>query len=143
MGGRGSSAKKKDYLTLSLGGEGQKNLKYKGYQITFMGETHNLYFTKIKGKNYVQYGVAPHSEVKETPMNFSAEQYVRRAKSNGASVKKITQEHVRNAEKAWKKYEAEKDQFMNDSYARDPLFKKHDAAARKSRRASKKGIGLT
>ena len=118
MGGRGSSSQMNS-------GSGSGVGRMTGLDMTYNGETTRYYFAKgTDGTNYYQEGIGGNPE--PTPLNMSPKEFRKRAESNGATFKTVSQSEYRKDVRVY-----EKDRKATDKFLNNEEYNKH---ARKSTR---------
>lgn len=109
MGGRGSSSGMG-----SKGGAGK--IKTRGVSVSLNGETTEYYFHSSEGTNYYQRLID--GKPQPTPNNMTMQEFINRAKSNGASVKKISDQEIKRTKQDYKKDREKTNEWLNDQWYR-------------------------
>lgn len=124
MGGRGSS---------SGGGGGGLS----GIDVTTRdGETTRYYFEQHNGTNFYRMGIGGIPE--PTPLNMSESEFKRRAKSNGATIKKVSKAEIQRSKEARAADRKATNEFLNHHDATNREMSKGSRAAAKVNRANKR-----
>ena len=107
-----------------------------GVSIRFQGEDTDYYFTSHKGTNYYQRGWGGRPE--PTPKNMTYNEFIERAKRNGASIQRLSDVDKERKYEEYRKRRREAEKSLDLDNVQNKEMKRGSRAARKVNRANRR-----